>query len=248
MVSLGKKMAKLSMKTILIIGSSGGLGTALTDYFKTKNYQLVLHYFNHKPLVDVDENTMLISANITDEAEVNDMMVKIKERFGKLDVVINNAGVSISEISWKANLSNWDKTIAVNLTGPFLVSKHALPLMRDNNWGRIIFISSIVAQTGFVGTSAYAASKAGLLGLTKSLAKEVASKGVTVNAVALGYFNVGMINDVPEEMQKNIIASIPKKELGNPLQLFETIQFILSDNSDYLTGQTINLNGGLYMA
>ncbi len=236
------------MKTILIIGSSGGLGTALTDYFKTLNYQLVLHYFNHKPSLEEDENTMLISANITEEDEVQNMMGKIESRFGKLDIVINNAGVSISEISWKTDLSNWDKTIAVNLTGPFLVSKHALPLMRKNDWGRIIFISSIVAQTGFVGTSAYSASKSGLLGLTKSLAKEVASKGITVNAIALGYFNVGMINDVPDEMQKHIIESIPKKELGKPLQLFETIQYVLSNNSDYLTGQTINLNGGLYMA
>lgn len=236
------------MKTILIIGSSGGIGTALIDFFKAKNYQLALHYFNNKPLVEEVENIMLVSANITVEAEVEAMMGKVQNRFGMLDVVINNAGVSISEISWKANLSNWDKTMAVNLTGPFLVSKHALPLMRKNNWGRIIFISSIVAQTGFVGTSAYAASKAGLLGLTKSLAKEVASKGITINAIALGYFNVGMIDDVPDEMQKNIIESIPKKELGSPLQLFETVQFILSENSDYLTGQTINLNGGLYMA
>lgn len=236
------------MKTVLIIGSSGGLGKALSAYFQSKNYQLVLHYFKHQPAVKEDDNTMLLSANITIEAEVEAMMATIKNRFGQLDVVINNAGVSISEISWKASLSNWDKTIAVNLTGPFLVSKHAIPLMKHNAWGRIVFVSSVVAQTGFVGTSAYAASKAGLLGLTKSLAKEVATKGITVNAIALGYFNVGMIDDVPPAMQNDIIDSIPKKALGDPAQLFETIQYILSENSDYLTGQTINLNGGLYMS
>ena len=140
-----------------------------------------------------------------------------------------------------------EKTLAINLTGPFLVSKHVAPIMRANKWGRIIFISSIVAQTGFAGTSAYAASKAGLLGLNKSLAKELAPSGITVNAIALGYFNVGMITDVPEEMKQNIINSIPKKALGDPIQLFETIQYIVSENSGYLTGQTINLNGGLYM-
>ena len=236
------------MKTILIIGSSGGLGTELIKYFKKENCQLILHYFTHKPKEKENENTLLISANITVEAEVIKMMDEISLRFGKLDAVINNAGISISEISWKTQLSNWDKTIAVNLTGPFLVSKHAIPLMRNRNWGRIIFVSSIVAQTGFVGTAAYAASKAGLLGLTKSLAKEVASKGITVNAIALGYFSVGMIEDVPTDMKTDIIASIPKNTLGNPKQLFETIQFILSENSDYLTGQTINLNGGLYMS
>ncbi len=236
------------MKTILIVGSSGGLGTALTEYFRKQDCQLILHYFTNQPSVKEDENTLLISANITHENEVEKMMETIRNRFGKLDVVVNNAGVSISEISWKANLSNWDKTIAVNLTGPFLVSKHALPLMRSNNWGRIIYISSIVAQTGFAGTTAYAASKAGLLGLTKSLAKEVASNEITVNAIALGYFNVGMIEDVPDLIKENIVESIPKQALGDPRQLFETIQFILSENSEYLTGQTINLNGGLYMS
>lgn len=236
------------MKTILIIGSSGGIGTELIPLFKQENYQLVLHYFNNKPDVAEDENTLVLPANITIENEVVQLMDSIKLRFGKLDAIINNAGVSISEISWKTNLSNWDKTIAVNLTGPFLVAKHALPLMRSNGWGRVIFISSIVAQTGFAGTAAYAASKAGLLGLTKSLAKEVASKGVTVNAIALGYFNVGMIEDVPSELKAEIISSIPKKALGEAKQLFETIQFILSENSSYLTGQTLNLNGGLYMS
>ncbi|MDX1351283.1 MAG: SDR family oxidoreductase [Putridiphycobacter sp.] len=236
------------MKTILIVGSSGGLGTALTDFFIQQKCQLVLHFYTKRPEVQESENTMLISANIADEDEVKSMMKSISDRFGKLDIVINNAGVSISEISWKTKLSNWDKTIAVNLTGPFLVSKYAVPIMKSSSWGRIIFISSIVAQTGFVGTSAYAASKAGLLGLTKSLAKEVAPKGITVNAIALGYFNVGMIADVPDVLKANIVESIPNKALGDPKQLFETIQFIISENSDYLTGQTINLNGGLYMA
>ncbi|MFK8045797.1 MAG: SDR family oxidoreductase [Crocinitomicaceae bacterium] len=236
------------MKTILIVGSSGGIGTALTEFFLKQKCQLILHYFKNKPNVHENSNIMLVKANITQESEVVSLMDSIQERYGKLDAVINNAGISISEISWKTNISSWDKTIAVNLTGPFLISKHALPMMRANSWGRIIFISSIVAQTGFVGTSAYSASKSGLLGLTKSLAKEVASKGITVNSIALGYFNVGMIEDVPADIQEAIVESIPKKQLGNPTQLFETIQFILSENSDYLTGQTINLNGGLYMA
>jgi len=236
------------MKTILIVGSSGGIGTALTEFYLKQECQLILHYFSNKPAVQENSTTMVVKANITVEAEVIDLMDSILKRFGKLDAVINNAGVSVSEISWKTNISNWDKTIAVNLTGPFLLSKHALPIMRSNEWGRIVFISSIVAQTGFAGTSAYSASKSGLLGLTKSLSKEVAPKGITVNAIALGYFNVGMIDDVPADLQKNIIESIPKRQLGDPKQLFETIQFILSENSDYLTGQTINLNGGLYMA
>ena len=234
-------------RTILIVGSSGGIGTALRDCFNSDNYNVVLHYFSNRPEISETDSLKLYSADITNEDEVKQMIDHVVNEFGSIDIVLNNAGVSISEMSWKTNLSNWDKTLGVNLTGPFLVSKYAIPYMRASEWGRIVFISSIVAQTGFVGTSAYAASKAGLLGLTKSLAKETASKGITVNAVALGYFNAGMINDVPDLMKQNIIDSIPKKELGDPMQLLETVKYIVSDNSSYLTGQTINLNGGLHM-
>ncbi|MFD1552017.1 hypothetical protein DNU06_01045 [Putridiphycobacter roseus] len=234
-------------KNVLIIGSSGGIGSELAKYFLETDYQIIFHYFSHKPKVQLREGDRLVSANVTIESEVESMIAEIKAAYGKIDIVINNAGVSISEISWKTNLSNWEKTLAINLTGPFLVSKHVAPIMRANKWGRIIFISSIVAQSGFIGTAAYGASKAGLLGLNKSLAKELAASGITVNAIALGYFNVGMIADVPAEMKQNIIDSIPKKSLGDTIQLFETIKYIISENSDYLTGQTINLNGGLYM-
>ncbi len=234
-------------KTVLIIGSSGGLGSSIADKFDTNTYNIALHYFTNKPAIEEGESIKLYQADITNEGEVELLVERVVSDYNTIDIVVNNAGVSISEISWKANLSNWDKTIAVNLTGPFLVTKHVLPHMRKSDWGRIIFVSSIVAQTGFAGTSAYAASKAGLLGLTKSLAKEVASKNITVNTIALGYFNAGMIKDVPEQMKSEIIESIPKNKLGDPLQLLETIRFIIAENSSYLTGQTINLNGGLYM-
>lgn len=234
-------------KTLLLIGSSGGLGTELSKLIMEKDYNIALHYFTNKPNIEETDNLKLFKANITEEMEVQNLISSVNESFGKIDIVINNAGVSISEISWKSNLSNWDKSVAINLTGPFLVSKHVVPLMRRAEWGRIIFISSVVAQTGFFGTTAYAASKAGLLGLTKSLAKELAPKGITVNTIALGYFNKGMINDVPELMKDVIIDSIPKKRLGDATEIMETINYILSENSDYLTGQTINLNGGLHM-
>jgi len=233
------------MKTILIIGSSGGLGTELISFFSNKNFKLALHYNNNKPN-EVPENARTYRADIGDESQVSEMIEAVKEDFDTIDIVINNAGVSKSEMSWKADKSNWDETIAVNLTGPFLVSKYVIPLMRENGFGRIIFMSSIVAQTGFVGTTAYAASKAGLLGLTKSLSKEVANKNITVNAIALGYFNAGMINDVSEDMQENLIRQIPVGKLGPPDELAKLIDYLIDDSSSYLTGQTLNLNGGLH--
>jgi 3-oxoacyl-[acyl-carrier protein] reductase len=233
------------MRTVLIIGSSGGLGTELTAFFGKQNVNLALHYFNNTPK-KIPENADVFQADIRKENQVENMIKEVVARFGSIDVVINNAGISKSEISWKANMDSWEDTIAINLTGPFLVTKYALPFMRENKFGRIIFMSSIVAQTGFVGASAYGASKAGLLGLTKSLSKELGNKNITVNSIALGYFNTGMISDVPEELQKTLISNIPVNELGSPEQLAELINYLISDKAGYLTGQTLNLNGGLY--
>lgn len=233
------------MKTILIMGASGGLGTELTKYFSTKGFNLALHYFNNEPK-SIPENAVAFQADIRNEDEIKELVNDVAKTFGSIDIILNNAGISKSEISWKAEKVSWEDTMAINLTGPFLVTKHALPHMRDQKFGRIIFMSSVVAQTGFVGASAYAASKAGLIGLTKSLSKELANKNITVNSIALGYFNAGMISDVPEDMQAQLIANIPVKKLGDPEQLAELMNYLISEKAEYLTGQTLNLNGGLY--
>lgn len=236
----------MSKKTILIIGSSGGLGSSILKSFDETKYNLALHYYSNPfPIQSKDFRTY--KADITQENEVEKLIQDVVDDFGSLDIVLNTAGITISEMSWKADLSNWDKTIAINLTGPFLVTKHALPHMRKNGFGRLIFMSSIVAQTGFIGASAYAASKAGLFGLTKTISKEVANKGITANSIALGYFNTGMIDDVPLVMQDQLKDAIPVSALGKPEELAELIKYIISENSSYLTGQTINLNGGLYV-
>lgn len=236
----------MSKKTILIIGSSGGLGSSILSSFDEAKYNLALHYFTN-PIPLQSENHKSYKADITEEDEVEKLIQDVVNDFGSVDIILNNAGVTISEMSWKTNLSNWDKTIAINLTGPFLVTKHALPYMRKNGFGRIVFMSSIVAQTGFVGASAYAASKAGLFGLAKTISKEVANKGITANSIALGYFNAGMIEDVPQNMQDQLKEAIPVSELGKPEELAELIKYIISEKASYLTGQTLNLNGGLYV-
>jgi NAD(P)-dependent dehydrogenase (short-subunit alcohol dehydrogenase family) len=227
------------------MGASGGLGTELTNYFSKKEFKLALHYFSNEPN-DIPENAVAFQADIRKEEEIKSLIENVVSTFGSIDIILNNAGISKSEISWKAEKENWEDTMAVNLTGPFLVTKHALPHMRNQQFGRVIFMSSIVAQTGFVGASAYGASKAGLIGLTKSLAKELANKNITVNSIALGYFNAGMINDVPQEMQDQLVANIPVNSLGQPEQLAELMNYLVSEKAAYLTGQTLNLNGGLY--
>ena len=231
-------------KTILIIGSSGGLGKELTSYFAERGYRLALHYNQHEPTLKSGDFKKY-KADITKEDQVKKMIEQVISDFGKIDVVINNAGVSKSEMTWKMTSENWDQTLAVNLNGPFYVAKHIVPHMRENGFGRIVFMSSVVAQTGFIGTSAYAASKAGLIGLTRSLSKEVANKNITVNAIAPGYFNTGMINDVTPEIQEILKKQIPVGDLGKPQEIGALIEYIISDNASYLTGQTLNLNGGL---
>lgn len=233
------------MRTILIMGSSGGLGEHLIDFFSEKDVTLALHYFENKPK-KVPANAELFKADIREEQEVKELIEAVVSEYGSIDIVINNAGISKSEMSWKASKQNWEDTIGVNLTGPFYVTKYVLPYMRENQFGRIIFMSSIVAQTGFIGASAYGASKAGLIGLTKSIAKEVANKNITINSIALGYFNAGMINDVPEDMQAALMKQIPLNKLGEPFQLAKLIEYLSTEEAAYLTGQTLNLNGGLY--
>jgi NAD(P)-dependent dehydrogenase (short-subunit alcohol dehydrogenase family) len=178
--------------------------------------------------------------------DISSMMDAVLTHFPRIDILINNAGVSHNGMSWKLDFANWADSISVNLTAPFLISQRCIPGMRQEHFGRIINISSVVGQTGFIGTSAYAASKAGLFGLTKTLAKELATSGVTVNSFALGYFNEGMIKDVPEDLKSAIIEQIPLKQLGEVEGITHALDFVMSEQAAYFTGQTLNINGGLY--
>jgi len=232
-----------SKQVIVIVGASGGLGNVLYNSFSKSGYDVVGHYNENNSLVDHGEKWF--SADLTDENQVKSMFKAIIEKYSKIDVLINAAGVSLSSISWKTTAEDWRKTIEVNLTAPFLCIKEVLPIMRINNFGRIINLSSVVAQKGVVGTSSYAASKSGLFGMSRAISEEVGNKNITINNIALGYFNYGMINDVPDDMLEDLVNQIPKKRLGESDDLIGTIKFLIGESSGYLTGQTINLNGGL---
>jgi NAD(P)-dependent dehydrogenase (short-subunit alcohol dehydrogenase family) len=240
-----KAAQRMEKKVILITGATGGLGKAMTKHFEGRGYSLALHMHESAPF-EVTGDHEWFSADLADIARLQQMMEQVTERFGKVDILINNAGISRNGMSWKLDSGDWNKVIAVNLTAPFELIKAVLPSMRKNGWGRIVSISSVVAQTGMPGTVAYAASKAGLLGITKTVAKETAGSGITVNALALGYFNQGMINDVSPDLQEQIREMIPKKRFGSPDTILDTIDWLLLPSSDYVTGQTISLNGGLH--
>lgn len=241
-------------KNILLIGSSGGLGNHFAHGLSAAGHNLALHSFSHEEkakslkneLSKHNVNTEIYTADITSEDEVKKMCESMANDFGSIDVLINNAGLSINAMSWKLDISSWNKVLAVNLTGPFLCIKHALPVMRKNNFGRIISISSVVGAIGVAGTSAYSASKAGLEGLCKTVAKETAGQDITVNNISLGYFDAGLLYQIPEDIRAQIKSSIPKKEFGSPDEIVKCIQYLIGESSAYITGQTININGGLY--
>ncbi len=235
----------MDKKVILITGATGGLGSAMVKHFEKQDVKLALHTFQQEPFDVVCEHAWF-KADLRDENQVSNLIATVLANFGKVDVLINNAGISRNGMSWKLKPYEFNEVIAVNLTAPFLLSHGLIPSMRSNNYGRIINISSVVAQTGVPGTVAYAASKAGILGMTKTIAKELASQPITCNALALGYFDQGMISEVSEELQQQIVAQIPKNKLGSVETILSTIDWLLTDACDYVTGQTISLNGGLF--
>lgn len=236
----------MEKKVILLTGASGALGTQISAALKESGHQLVLQYNENPVALAADEHIFPIQCDLCNIDSIRQMVESAISRFGRIDVLINNAGISRSSVSWKTSQEDWMQTMNINLNAPFFLSQAVIPFMREQKSGRIINISSVVAQTGFAGTSAYAASKAGLIGLTKTLSKELAKFRITVNAVALGYFNTGMISDVPQEAQEKLLEQVPMNQLGDPKTLIKAIDFLVSDEADFITGQTINLNGGLY--
>jgi NAD(P)-dependent dehydrogenase (short-subunit alcohol dehydrogenase family) len=235
----------MERKVIVITGATGGLGSEMVKHFEQQNVRLALHTFQQEPF-DVACEHAWFKADLRDPQQIDTLIAAILANFGRIDVLINNAGISKNGMSWKLSDADFNEVVAVNLTAPFKLIKGFLPKMRDQKSGRIISISSVVAQTGVVGTAAYAASKAGLIGLTKTVSKETATNGITVNCLALGYFNVGMIDEVAPEMQAQIIQAIPQQQLGSVATILATIDWLISKEADYITGQTISLNGGLF--
>ncbi len=225
---------------IIITGVTGGIGNYLFNSFFKNGEEIIGTYHLSKPEGEQYKNC--VQLDITDNSEVEKFVNSISSHSENI-TLINCAGISYNAFAHKSDVHEWASVINVNLTGTFYLIRAILPLMREQNFGRIINLSSIVAQTGVMGTSAYAASKAGLNGMIKSIALENAQKAVTVNSINLGYFKVGMINTVPMEMQEKIKTKIAFNEFGDPQNIFNTIQYIRE--TPYLTGSCIDLNGGI---
>ncbi|CAN5394800.1 3-oxoacyl-[acyl-carrier-protein] reductase [soil metagenome] len=245
----------MSNRVVLLTGASGGLGKEIAYALANAGFQIALN-FQHQSaeaneliagFKNISSQCKSFPCDLTQENAVQEMVEAVYQHFGRIDIVINNAGISFSGMSWKQKLEDWDKIFAINVTAPFLVCKNAIPKIREQEHGRIINISSIVAHRPLVGTSAYAASKAALEGFTKAQAVELSRFGITANCIAPGYFNTGMIRAIDETLKEELIQTIPAGRLGNASELVSCILYLCSEGADYITGQTIQLNGGLYL-
>ena len=236
-------------KTAIITGSAKGLGKEIVSSLAKEDYNIVINYYQSKNEAKSLEKKLekfssikIIKGNVAKFQDTQAIVQKTIKEYGRVDVLINNAGVHIDELVHKMSPKNWKKVIDVNLTGTFNCSKSVLPQMIKQNHGSIINISSFTAFQGIAGASNYAASKAGIISFTKSLAKEVSRFDITINAIAPGYFDIGMFYDIDKKTQKQIISNIPTRRLGTSKEISELIKIIIS--SRYITGQVFTLDGG----
>lgn len=227
---------------ILITGASKGIGRYLFTRFKQEGLKVLGTYNTSAECLKEDRNAYY-KVDISDYKAVEELIDKIKDSLSQL-ILLNCAGISYNSFAHKADKELWSHVIDVNLKGSFNVIREVLPLMREQGYGRIINFSSVVTSMPTPGVSAYAASKAGLLGLTKSLAAENASKGITVNAINLGYVNMGMgVNDVPLAYQEKMKTQIPSGRFCEPEEIYNTVKYLIQ--TEYVNGAAIDINGGI---
>jgi len=230
------------MMKILITGASGGIGTYLCKEFGKKGDKVFGTYNRTKPVSLT--NCEYHKADVTIESEVIEWVKSLPITDNDQIVLINSVGTNYNSVIHKADSEEWKRVIENNLIGVFHCIKNILPVMRERKFGRIINLSSVVPKIGVPGTSAYSASKAALWGLTKAVAAENARYGITVNTINLGYFDIGMIDDVPREFMDEIMKKIPLGKLGNPEDIYKTVCYLIE--TEYITGSEIDINGGIF--
>ena len=245
----------LNGKTALVTGASRGIGRAIAFKLAEQGANLVLNY--NKSLSSIEEVVKEIEAKggkaiaIQGDVSVFEEAEKIVKaaviNFGSLDILVNNAGITKDGLLLRMKEEDFDKVINVNLKGTFNCIKHASPIMLKQKSGRIVNISSVVGITGNAGQVNYAAAKAGIIGMTKATAKELASRGITVNAVAPGFIQTDMTEELADKVKETIIGNIPLKRLGTAKDVADLVAFLVGEDSLYITGQIINVDGGMVM-
>ncbi|HHW7473964.1 TPA: 3-oxoacyl-ACP reductase FabG [Mannheimia haemolytica] len=238
-------------KIALVTGATRGIGKAIAEELVAKGYIVVGTATSEKGAESISaylgENGKGLVLNVADAESIEGVLKQIKETFGDVDVLVNNAGITRDGLLMRMKDEDWFDIIQTNLTSVYRLSKAVLrPMMKKG--GRIITIGSVVGSMGNPGQTNYCAAKAGLVGFSKSLAKEVASRGITVNVVAPGFIATDMTDELTEDQKNAILSQIPAGELGSPQDIAKAVAFLASDDARYINGETIHVNGGLYMS
>ncbi len=243
-------MLDLTQRTVLITGATGGIGRAIAKTLYAQGATVILTDINQERLdglvQDLGERAHALAVNITDK-EAPKSLLKFSEPFGGIDILINNAGITKDTLSMRMTDEMWNQVLSVNLTAGFHLIRELLPQMMKKRWGRIVSMASIVGVIGNLGQANYAASKGGLIAMTKSIAQEVASRGITANCIAPGFIATPMTENLPDNVKQAMLDRIPMKRMGTPQDIANVVAFLASDESAYITGQTINVNGGMLM-
>lgn len=247
----------LKGKCAVITGSTRGIGKAIAIKYASLGCNIVINYRSEKDEVNARElsdeigklgvDTLIVKANIGDFEEAKNLVEKAKEKFGKVDILVNNAGITKDNLILIMNESDFDNVINVNLKGSFNCLKAVTPIMLKQKHGKIINMASVVGVIGNPGQVNYCASKAGVIGMTKSLAKELGGKNINVNAIAPGFIDTDMTRVLSEDQKKNILSQVPLKRLGLASDIANVAAFLASEDSDYITGQVIHVDGGMAM-
>ena len=245
-------MIDLKNLNIILTGSTGGIGNSILDKLISGGANVMASGTNDEKLNLIKEKYQNVKVNkfdISMHDEIENFIEKCNEILGnKIDVLINNAGIARDNLSIRMKDEEWNKVIDINLTSTFLLNKNTIKKMLKNKKGKIINITSVVGHTGNIGQANYAASKAGLIGMSKSLALEYGKKNITVNCVSPGFITSDMTNKISEEHKEMLKSRISLNKFGDPKDVANTIVFLCSDLSDYITGETIHINGGMYFS
>ncbi len=243
-------MINLKNKKVLITGATGGIGNALVNKFSLLESSI----FATGTKLDKLENLKkkfpkinILKFDISDHSKIEEFVENVSSQLGGIDILINNAGINIDNLSLRMKEDEWKKVIDINLGSTFFLCKYAIKKMLKNKYGRIVNITSVVGHTGNLGQSNYAASKAAIIGMSKSLAIEYAKKNITINCVSPGFIQSRMTDNIVESIKAALTSRIPMGKLGTGEDVSNTVAFLSSDAASYITGETIHVNGGMYM-
>lgn len=245
----------LDGKSALVTGASRGIGKAIALALAAEGAQVAINYAGNTAKAEevkaqieaAGGRAILVQADVADAAQVEEMVKKVAEEFGSIDILINNAGITRDGLLMRMKEEQWDAVLNTNLKSVFNCTKAVTKLMMKKRYGRIVNMSSVVGRMGNAGQANYAAAKAGIIGFSKSVAKELASRGITVNMIAPGCIETDMTAALPDKVKEAMLADIPLGRVGRPEDIAEAAVFLASDKAGYITGQIINVDGGMVM-